>query len=64
MMGLNEAALTAAQKGLVELPFEGRVFLEGPYGAGKTAAGAARLLRMLVAGARGGRHPAQNHGKS
>jgi len=42
------------QRALVEHPIAGRVFLEGPAGAGKTTAGVARLLYLLDAGVPGG----------
>jgi hypothetical protein len=42
------------QLALIRRPLQGRVFLEGPAGAGKTSAAAARLLRLLEAGVPGG----------
>jgi len=42
--------LSDDQLALIERPVEGRVFLEGPAGTGKTTAGVARLLRLLDAG--------------
>lgn len=46
--------LTAAQLSVVNLPLQGRVFLEGPAGAGKTRAAVARMIRLLEAGVPGG----------
>jgi hypothetical protein len=50
---LNERNLTDFQNTLLNQPFESRIFLEGPYGAGKTTAAVYRLLAMLEAGVRG-----------
>ncbi len=38
---------TPAQAALIKLPAKRKIFLEGPAGCGKTAAGAGRLSRML-----------------
>ena len=38
------------QRVVVERPVEGKVFLEGPAGAGKTTAGVRRLLHLLDSG--------------
>ncbi|MCX7680947.1 MAG: hypothetical protein N2508_03090, partial [Anaerolineae bacterium] len=38
------------QLALVERPVEGKLFLEGPAGAGKTTAGVARLMHLLRVG--------------
>ena len=42
--------LSDQQLALVRRPVEGRLFLEGPAGAGKTTAGVERLLHLLDAG--------------
>ncbi len=42
--------LSEQQRALVALPAEGRLFLEGPAGAGKTTTGVARLFHLLNAG--------------
>jgi hypothetical protein len=41
------------QQNLLDQPFNTRLFLEGPAGAGKTTAGVLRLLQMLDAGVPG-----------
>lgn len=46
--------LTTLQAALVDLPLAGRIFLEGPAGAGKTTAAVQRLLRLLKDGIPGG----------
>jgi hypothetical protein len=46
--------LTDYQTALIDLPLAGRVFLEGPAGAGKTTAASQRLLRLLKEGVPGG----------
>ena len=46
-MSVPILTLTAAQTGVVDLPLDRAVFLEGPAGAGKTTAAVARLLRLL-----------------
>ncbi len=43
-------ALSGAQSDLVALPPDRRIFLEGIAGTGKTTAGVARLLKLLVEG--------------
>ena len=43
-------ALSGGQAGLVALPTDRRIFLEGIAGTGKTTAGVARLLKLLAAG--------------
>ena len=50
---LNKFTLTDGQLALLDQPLDTKVFLEGPYGAGKTSAAVARLLTMLDAGVRG-----------
>jgi hypothetical protein len=45
--------LTESQLALIHQPLEGRVFLEGPAGAGKTTAAVARLTRLLDQGVPG-----------
>ncbi len=45
--------LTPAQRDLVQLPQQSRVFLEGPAGSGKTTAAVGRMLRLLEAGVPG-----------
>ena len=42
--------LTDQQRQIIERPIDGRVFLHGPAGSGKTTAGVARLLHLLAAG--------------
>jgi hypothetical protein len=42
--------LSDLQLALVERPIEGKIFLEGPAGAGKTTAGVERLLHLLQSG--------------
>ncbi|HUW15412.1 MAG TPA: DEAD/DEAH box helicase family protein, partial [Anaerolineae bacterium] len=42
--------LSDQQRALIERPIDGRVFLHGPAGSGKTTAGVARLLHLLAAG--------------
>ncbi len=51
-LGLLPFQLAPRQAALVDLPVGDppSIFLEGPAGAGKTAAGVARLLRLLQAG--------------
>jgi hypothetical protein len=39
--------LTDPQRNIVNRPVDGRIFLEGPAGTGKTTAGVARLLHLL-----------------
>ena len=46
-------SLLPRQQALVEQPLRRRIFLEGPAGAGKTTAAAARLLHHLEAGVSG-----------
>ncbi|MGD1992960.1 MAG: hypothetical protein PVI59_07185 [Anaerolineae bacterium] len=46
--------LTDPQRNIVERPAQGRLFLEGPAGSGKTTAGVARLLHLLDQGVPGG----------
>ena len=46
-MSVPILTLTAAQTGVVDLPLDRAIFLEGPAGAGKTTAAVARLLRLL-----------------
>jgi len=46
--------LNPLQSAVVDRPLAGRVFLEGPAGAGKTTAAVQRLLRLLKAGVPGG----------
>ena len=46
-MSVPILSLTAAQTGVVDLPPDRAIFLEGPAGAGKTTAAVARLLRLL-----------------
>lgn len=48
------STLTAQQTAVVTLPADAKAFLEGPAGAGKTTAGAQRLLHLLKQGAPGG----------
>jgi hypothetical protein len=48
--GAPRPRYTEGQLALVGRPLQGRVFLEGQAGAGKTTAGVARLLRLLRAG--------------
>ncbi|MEA3309068.1 MAG: hypothetical protein U9Q70_06110 [Chloroflexota bacterium] len=45
----------AYQRMVIEAPLDGRVFLAGPAGTGKTTAGVARLRHWLAAGAPAGR---------
>jgi superfamily I DNA/RNA helicase len=47
---MTSFALSDQQLALVERPIEGKVFVEGPAGSGKTTAGVERLLRMLTSG--------------
>jgi hypothetical protein len=47
--------LSEEQQRVVAAPCSGTTFLEGPAGSGKTAAGVARLLRMLESGIRADR---------
>ncbi len=42
--------LSDEQLAVIERPIEGKVFLEGPAGCGKTTAGVGRLVRLLEAG--------------
>ena len=42
--------LTDQQRRLIDRPIDGRVFLRGPAGSGKTTAGVARLLHLLASG--------------
>lgn len=49
-----EFDLTAGQLSVVNLPLQGRAFLEGPAGAGKTTAAVGRLLHLLQQGVPGG----------
>jgi hypothetical protein len=51
---MGSFTFSGQQRALVERPIAGRVFLEGPAGAGKTTAGVARLLHLLDAGVPGG----------
>ncbi|MBN2550234.1 MAG: hypothetical protein JXB15_13810 [Anaerolineales bacterium] len=44
------ASFTPAQRHLIEQPLDGRIFLDGPAGCGKTTAAVERLLRMLERG--------------
>jgi len=44
------SSLTDQQRQLVQSPAEGRVFLEGPAGTGKTTAAVNRLLHLLQSG--------------
>ena len=45
--------LSDQQLALVERPIDGRVFLEGPAGSGKTTAAVGRLVHLLVGGVLG-----------
>jgi hypothetical protein len=45
--------LTELQLALIESPIQGKVFLEGPAGAGKTTVGVERLLYLMSQGVRG-----------
>lgn len=45
--------LSAAQKALIERPRGGLVFLDGPYGCGKTTVGVERLLWLMAQGVPG-----------
>jgi superfamily I DNA/RNA helicase len=45
--------LTPEQQAIVNQPFDARLFLSGPPGAGKTTAAVARLRRMLESGVSG-----------
>jgi hypothetical protein len=47
---MDDFQLIAAQLDLIQRPFHGRIFLEGPAGAGKTSAAVLRLLEMLHQG--------------
>jgi hypothetical protein len=44
--------LSAEQLALIESPLEGRTFLDGPAGAGKTTVGVERLLYLMAQGVR------------
>lgn len=46
-------SLTPAQIGLVTLPADAHIFLEGPAGCGKTTAGVERLLHLMAGGVPG-----------
>ena len=46
-------ALTDKQAQLAEMPLEGRIFLEGPAGSGKTTAAIARLMHLVSEGVPG-----------
>ena len=46
-MSVPILTLTAAETGVVDLPLDRAIFLQGPAGAGKTTAAVARLLRLL-----------------
>ena len=43
--------LSGRQRALVKYPIESKIFLEGPAGTGRTAAGVERLSHLLAAGA-------------
>jgi hypothetical protein len=49
MTGPLSARLTAAQLEIIEAPLPGKIFLEGPAGAGKTTTGVNRLEHLLAA---------------
>ncbi len=42
--------LTDSQNTLIQAPFDRKIFLEGPAGAGKTTTGVARLVFLLLSG--------------
>jgi len=46
----TELRLTNQQRAVVERPVESKLFLEGPAGSGKTAAGVLRMLHLLHSG--------------
>jgi superfamily I DNA/RNA helicase len=46
----TEPSLTQKQQAVVERPVEGKVFLQGPAGSGKTTAGVQRMLHLLDSG--------------
>jgi hypothetical protein len=45
--------LTPEQIALINKPLKTKIFLEGPYGSGKTVAGVERLLYLMAKGVRG-----------
>jgi len=47
---VSSFSLSRQQLAVVERPVEGKVFLEGPAGTGKTTAGVGRLLHLLDSG--------------
>ena len=47
--------LSAQQNAVIQAPLDRKTFLEGPAGTGKTTAGVARMLSMLVRGVPAGR---------
>jgi hypothetical protein len=47
---MKPTTLSSAQAQIVSLPEESKIFLEGPAGAGKTTAGAARMLELAARG--------------
>jgi hypothetical protein len=50
---LTSLVLSDHQRALIERPIDGRIFLEGPAGTGKTTAGVGRLLHLLASGVPG-----------
>lgn len=52
-MPTTPITLTPSQTALVDFQFDRTIFVEGPAGAGKTTAAAARLVRLLRSGAPG-----------
>jgi len=50
---MDAFVLTAAQQELIRYPYRGRIFLEGPAGAGKTTVAAQRMMDMLCQGTPG-----------
>ncbi len=50
---MDAIVLTPAQQELIQHPYRGRIFLEGPAGAGKTTVAAQRLVDMLRQGVPG-----------
>jgi Superfamily I DNA and RNA helicases len=50
---LKSSQLTPEQLRLIQAPFQGAIFLEGPAGTGKTTVGLERMAHMLCNGVRG-----------
>jgi hypothetical protein len=46
--------LSSAQLAVVQAPLDGKIFLEGPAGTGKTTAGVERLLHLMASGVSAG----------